>query len=163
MIQEIQAEKKLAIILFIDIKKVFNYILKKQLITQIIKLEVDGNLMKQTKSFLTNQTVQLVIDGYENQKRKIEIKTFYSFPVSYIFFLIYISKVFYKIQDITLSITSLSFIDDLGFIVLGSSIKEIKKVLEEVAKKVLQWGTLNTMMYDITEIEAVLFSKSHCQ
>lgn len=77
--------------------------------------------------------------------------------------MIYISEVFYKIQDITLSITSLSFIDDLGFIVLGSSIKEIKKVLEEVAKTVLQWGTLNTMMYDITEIEAVLFSKSHCQ
>ena len=52
--------------------------------------------------------------------------------------------------------------DDLGFTASGSSVKEIGKILE-VAKTVLQWGTLNAVMYDTTKTEAVLFSKSHRQ
>ena len=136
-VQEIWAEKKLAAVLFMNVKGAFDHVSKRQLIKRIIELGVDRNLMKWTKSFFTDRTVQLVIDEYENQKRKIETGIFQGSPVSPILFLIYISGVFYKVQDITLSVTSLLFVDDLGFIALGSSVKEIGKVFEEVAKTVL--------------------------
>lgn len=57
MVQEIQAEKKLVAILFMNIKETFNYVLKKQLIKQIIELRVDRDLIKWTKSFFTKQTI----------------------------------------------------------------------------------------------------------
>lgn len=60
-------------------------------------------------------------------------------------------------------VTSLPFIDDLGFIASGSSVKEVGKVLEKVAETVLEWGTQNAVTYDTSKTEAVLFSKSHCQ
>ncbi len=58
-------------------------------------------------------------------------------------------------------VTSLSFVDDLGFIASGSSVKEVVKSLEEVAHTVLEWGMLNAVTYDTSETEAVLFSKSY--
>lgn len=58
--------------------------------------------------------------------------------MSLIFFLIYINKVLNKILEISSLVISLSFIDDLGFIVLGSLKKDIIKVLEKIAKKVIE-------------------------
>ena len=60
-------------------------------------------------------------------------------------------------------VTSLSFVDDLGFIASGSLVKEVVKTLEEVPCTVLEWGTLNAVTYDTAKTEAVLFSKSHRQ
>ena len=60
-------------------------------------------------------------------------------------------------------VTALSFVDDLGFIASGSSVKEIVKALEKVAKEVIEWGMLNAVTYDTSKTEAILFSKSHRQ
>ena len=57
----------------------------------------------------------------------------------------------------------LSFIDDLGFIASGSSVKKVVKTLENVAKAVLKWGGQNVVTYDVSTTEAMFFSKSHQQ
>ena len=59
-------------------------------------------------------------------------------PVSLIFFLIYISGVFDKISETSALLTFLSFVDDLGFIAFGSSVKGVVKVLEKIAKEVIK-------------------------
>lgn len=56
-------------------------------------------------------------------------------------------------------VSFLPFIDMLGLIASGSSVKEVAKALEKVAKKVLEWGTLNVVTYDESKTEAVLFFK----
>ena len=83
--------------------------------------------------------------------------------MSPVFFLIYISGVFDVVAENNLAVTSLSFVDDLGFIVSGISIKEISQTLGIVASTILHWGSINAVTYDISKTEAVLFSKSHCQ
>ena len=72
------------------------------------------------------------------------------------------SGVFDKVAESN-SVTSLSFIDDLGFVASGSSITEVVKNLEKVAKVVLEWGKLNAVTYDTAKTEAILFSKSRRQ
>ena len=49
--------------------------------------------------------------------------------------------------------------DDLGFIAAGSSVIEIRKILEIAGKITLSWGTHNAVTYDISKTEAMLFSK----
>lgn len=66
-------------------------------------------------------------------------------------------------MEACLLVTSLSFVDDLGFIASGSSVKEMVETLEKDDKTVLQWGMRNAVTYDTSKTEAVLFSKSHCQ
>ena len=78
-----------------------------------------------------------------------------------ILFLIYISGVFNKVLDTSPLVTSLFFVEDMGFIASSSSVKEIVKAFEKVAKEVIEWGRLNKVTYDISKTEAVLFSKPH--
>ena len=104
-----------------------------------------------------------MIDGHDNKERDIETEIPQGSPLSPILFLIYISGVFNKLSETSPSVTSLSFVDDLGFIASGSSVKGIVKVLEKVAKEVIKWEKQNAVTYDTSKTEAVLFSKSHWQ
>ena len=124
-VQEKWEEKKLAAALFMNVKGAFGHISKGQLLTRMIELGTDGDLVTWTGSFLTDRRVQLVIDGHDNKEREIETGIPQGSPVSPIFFLIYISGVFNKVSETSPLVTSLSFVDDLGFIASGSSVKEI--------------------------------------
>lgn len=50
--------------------------------------------------------------------------------------------------------------DDLGFLVERHSVLEIKKVLEKARRIVLNWAAGHAVTYDISKIEAILFSKA---
>ncbi len=69
-VQEKWEEKKLAAALFMDVKGAFDHVSKGQLLTRMIELGIDGDLMTWTGSFLTDRRVQLVIDGHNNKERK---------------------------------------------------------------------------------------------
>ena len=121
-----------------DVKGAFDHVSKNRLIERMIDTGVDGDLIKWTKSFLTDRKVQPVIDGHNNQERSIETGIPQGSPVSPILFLIYISRVFDKVTEVNPHLMSLSFVDDLGFIASGHLIKEIVKALEKVAQTVMQ-------------------------
>lgn len=109
-------EKKLAAALFIDITETLDYVSKRQLITRMVELEINGDLVLWTRFFLTVRKVQIVIDGYENMEREIETGISKGSLISPILFLIYISGVFGKVTKTCPLLTSLLFIDDLRFI-----------------------------------------------
>lgn len=144
-----------------DVNDTSDHISKKQLLTRIIELGFDGDFVTWIGSFLIDRKIQLVINGHDNKKKKIETKIPQGSPVSPIFFLIYISGVFTKISKISPIVISLFFVDDLDFIISGSSIKEIVRALLIVAKEVIEWGRQNAVTYDTAKIKAVFFSKSH--
>ena len=162
-VQENWSKKKLAGALFMDVKGAFDHVSKSQLLTRMIDLGIDTDLVAWTKSFLTDRKIQLVIDGHDNKERDIETGIPQGSPVSPILFLIYISGVFEAVTENNPTVTSLSFVDDLGFIASGTSVQEISKTLETVASSVLRWGLTNAVTYDTSKTEAVLFSKSHRQ
>lgn len=108
-VQENWEEKKLAAALFMDLKGEFDHVSKGQLLTRMIELGVDGDLVTWTGSFLTDRKIQLVIDGHDNKERKIEIGIPQGSLVSPILFLIYISGVFNKVLETSPLVTSLSF------------------------------------------------------
>ena len=149
--------------MFIDVKEAFDHVSRSQLLKRMIDLGIDGDLVAWTKSFLTDRKIQLVIDGHDNKEREIKTGIPQGSPVSSILFLIYISGVFDAAAENNPAITSLSFVDDLGFIAFGTSVKEISQTLGTVAATVLHWGSTNAVTYDTSKTEAVLFSKSHRQ
>ena len=81
-------------------------------------------------------------------------------PVSPILFLIYISEVFSAIDTKLPNVKCVSFVDDLAFLISNCSINKIAKVLEKAGKIALQWGTSNSVTYDISKTEAILFSNA---
>lgn len=128
-----------------DVKGAFDHLAKNQLITQILELGIDGDLVRWTSSFLTNCKLQLTIDGYTNREKKIETGIPQGSPVLPVLFLIYISGVFVKIQRDLPTVLSLLFVDHLGFIATGQFPKEIADTLEKVGHIALKWGRKNTV------------------
>lgn len=96
-------------------------------------------------------------------KKKIETGIPQDFLVSLVLFLIYISRVFNKVLKTSFLVTSLFFIDNLGFIGFDSLVKEIVRVLEKVVSKIIDWGRLNAVIFNRLKTEAVIFSKSQLQ
>lgn len=71
-VYEIQENRKLASLLLMDLKKVFNYVSQTKLVQRIVNLGINNNLMGWTLSFLKNMSVELVIDKFINLNQKIE-------------------------------------------------------------------------------------------
>lgn len=88
------AKKKLAAALFKDVKGAFDHVSKSQLVAQMLELEIDGDLIRWTKSFLINQKLQLIINDHNNPENDVKIGIPQRLPVSSLLFLIYISRVF---------------------------------------------------------------------
>jgi len=123
-----------------DVKGAFDYVSRAQLAKRMADLGIDDDLIGWTQSFLTDRSVELVIDGFINPKCKVQTGIPQGSPVSPILFLIYISGVFMEIENQVPNITCLSFMDDLAFLAAGKSIVEIKKSLEKSWKNHLGLG-----------------------
>lgn len=64
--KEIWVEKKLAAVLFMDIQGSFNHVARNQLISGMVELDINGDLIRWTRFFLTDRKIQLIIDGHTN-------------------------------------------------------------------------------------------------
>lgn len=117
--------KEISSSIFMDVKGAFDHVSKTQLVARMLELEIDGDLICWKKSFLTNRKIQHVIDGYKNPENDVETGIPQGSPVSPVLFLIYISGVFEQVEKELPEIVSLSFLNDLGFIALGTSVKEM--------------------------------------
>lgn len=61
--------QKLTEVLFTDVKRMFDHVSKTSLIISMINLGIDEDLISYANPFLTDQKIQFVIDGHENNKK----------------------------------------------------------------------------------------------
>lgn len=120
-----------------DVKGDFYNFSQVQLAQKISDLVIDDDLIRQTQFFLINKQGDLIINGHINLKYKVEIRVSQGSPVSFILFLIYISRVFFDIKSCLLQVTCLSFIDNFGFPIASNSIIKIEKILEKAGKYII--------------------------
>ena len=146
-----------------DVKGAFDHVSRAKLVQRMADLGIDNDLIGWTQSFLTDRSVELVVDGFTNPRQKIESGIPQGSPVSPILFLIYISGVFSVVEKQLLNVTCVSFVDDLGFITADRSISKIAKTVEKAGHIVLEWGANNAVTYDMSKTEAILFSKARRQ
>lgn len=124
------------------------------------QLRVDNDLIGLTQSFLTDRKVKIVIDGHIDPEKDVETGIPQGSLVSPILLLIYISRVFDRVSVTSPKTTSVSFMDDLGFLDSGNSIQEVATNLEKTGKVVLRWGLANAVTFDIAKTQAILFTKA---
>lgn len=82
-------------------------------------------------------------------------------PAFLILFLIYISEVFDQVKKQLPGVMSLLFVDNLEFIALRKSVKEISKILEKIRKIIFRYGEENVVTYNITKSKLILFFHTH--
>jgi ribonuclease HI len=159
-VQKAWDSKRLAGALLMDVKGAFDHVDCEKLVRRMRTLRLDEDLIGWTQSFLSDRQVALVIDGFLNPKRKIRSGIPQGSPVSPILFLIYLSALFAEVEARIPAVMSLCFVDDLAFIAEGGSADNIAETLEVVADIAARWGLLNSVSYDMSKTEAVLFTRA---
>jgi retron-type reverse transcriptase len=79
--------------------------------------------------------------------------------ISPILFIIYLSRIFDKIEEQNPEITALSFIDDIAFLASRKTVKDIQNVLSNAGEQAIAWGLTNNITFDVDKTKAVLFTK----
>lgn len=110
--------------------------------------------------FLINRKVEIIINRHKNSERDVETSILEDSPVSPILFFMYISGVFDTVIAISLEVTSILFMDNLGFLASNNSIKKVTTSLETTEETVLKWRLSNAITYNIIKTEAILFFKA---
>lgn len=143
-----------------DVKGAFDYVSRLNVAEWIRQLGVDNNLINQIQLFAIDRKVEIIIDRHKNPEKEVETGTPQGSPVSLVLCFINISGVFDAVMEVSPEITSVSFIDDLGFFASGNLIQEVATSLETAKKTFLRWRLSNAVINNIAKTEANLFSKA---
>ena len=65
-------DKRIARTLLMDVKGAFDYVSRAKLVQRMNELGIDNDLIGWIQSFLTDRSVELVIDGFTNSSQKVE-------------------------------------------------------------------------------------------
>jgi ribonuclease HI len=153
---------KIAGTILMDMKGAFDHVSRTRLTKRMEELEANLQLIRWMDTFMKDRKVSLIINGHETAMTPTNSGIPQGSPISPILFAIYISWVFEEVEDEagTAAITS---VDDLSWIASGANVMEIAETLEKCAKISTRWAEQNTVQFDITKTEAILFVKKNQQ
>ena len=76
--------------LFLNIKKTFDYVNKKQLFNIMKKVKISSKLLKWTKNFMKKRKIKLKFDDFQSNLFDVNCDFFQKFPIFPILWLIYV-------------------------------------------------------------------------
>jgi hypothetical protein len=98
------------------------------------------------------------MDGRTGEMMDVETGVPQGSPTSPILFAIYIASLDKKAETDAPEVTTLSFVDDVAWVVDGNDVNQCTTYLRRCARRSTQWAEMNAVQFDIAKTEAVLFS-----
>lgn len=116
--------------------------------------------MRWTRDFMSGRTAQMVIDGEEQDPIDATSGLPQGSPISPLLFALYMGGLHRHMGRRFPEATGLSFVDGVTWIVSGTSVREISRLLGRAAGLAIQWGKSNAASFEIGKTEAILLSRS---
>jgi hypothetical protein len=126
--------------LHMDIKAAFPSVAKGRLVNLMMVRKRDGDLIRWMESFLSERTVEMVINGNAIDRHPVEAGVTQGSPVSPILVAIYTSGLVKWVEEYA-SAQGLSFVDDFSSEATGRDVNQVVTILEECAGKSLEWAS----------------------
>jgi len=117
-------------VLLMDIKAAFPSVAKGRLVNWMKVRQMDGDLIRWTESFLSERTVEIVIEGNTMDRHPVEAGVPQGSPVSPILFAIYTSGLIKCVEEYVSEAEGLSFVDDLGWVATRSDVNHVVSICE---------------------------------
>jgi retron-type reverse transcriptase len=89
-------------LLLMDIKGAFDHVNHRRLLRTMVAKKLDGDLIEWTEDFLTNRTVQITVDGFDEEVSQINTGIPQGSPLSPILFAKYLllnSFIFFNLTN----------------------------------------------------------------
>jgi len=141
-----------------DIKAAFPSIARGRLIDSMKAKRIDGDLIRWTQSFLSEWTVDMVIDGNVWQSHHLEAGVPQGSPVSPIFFAIHTAGLIKWVEQ-RVEAEGLSFVDDLRSVATGKDLNQVVQKLEGCAAESIELASRRDLHFDTAKTEAALFTR----
>jgi hypothetical protein len=120
--------------------------------------KIDGDLIRWTESFLSERTVEMVIEGNVLQSHPVEAGVPQGSPISPILFAIHTAGLIKWVEE-RVQAEGLSFVDDLGWVATGKDGNQVVEKLEACAAESIEWASRRDLQFDTAKTEAALFTR----
>jgi len=144
--------------LMMDIKTAFPSVARERLIHPLKAKKIDGDLIRWTESFLSERTVELVIEGNVLQSHPVEAGVPQGSPVSPILFAIHTAGLIKWVEE-RVQAEGLSYVDDLGWVATGKEVNQVVEKLEACAAESIEWASRRYLQFDTAKTEVALFTR----
>jgi ribonuclease HI len=154
-----KSNKWVTSVLMLDVKGAFDNVSRARLLKTMRELGLPDQYLSWTEDFMTDRRAALAFDGEKESIKPVETGIPQGSPISPILFLIYIRPLFDRIQSKFPAVGMPSYIDDVGIVYTGKSLKTNSRVLQEVAREVFQWAEENAVTFDDSKSELIHFTQ----
>jgi len=145
-------------VLLRDIKAAFPSLAKGRLVNRMKAKHIDGDHIRWTESYLSERTVEMIMEGNAMTRHPVEAGVPQGSPVSPILFAIYTSGLIKLVEDYV-SAEGHSFVDELGWVATGSNVNQVVTKLEQCAGIIIEWASRRGQPFDTAKTDAALFTR----
>ena len=142
-----KAGSQVASVLSLDIAGAFDTVNHTRLLDNLRKKGVPYWFVRTLKSFLTDRTTTLVVDGEETEPRKLNAGVPQGSPLSPILFLFYNAPLLEKLYQPNLPLMPLGFADDVNLLTYGEATVVNCTNLELAHDYCLDWARTHGMQF----------------
>jgi hypothetical protein len=145
-------------VLLMDIMAAFLSVAKGTLVNMMKVREMDRDPFQWTECFLSQRTMEMIIEGNAKDRHPAAEEVPQGSPVSTILFAICSSGLIKWVEEYVLEAEGLSFHDDLGWVATGSYVNHVVPILERCAAKSIGWVSRRGLQFDTAKRESALFT-----
>jgi len=142
-------------VLLIDIKAAFPSIARGRLIDAMKAKKIDEDLIRWTESFLSERTVDIVMEGNVLKSHPAKAGDPQGSPVLLILLAIHNAGLIKWVEE-RVQAESLSFVDDLGWVGTGKDLNPVVERLQAFAAESIEWANRRDPQLDTAQTEAAL-------
>jgi len=146
-------------VLLMDIKAAFPSVARGRLFHAMKAKRMDGDIIRSTENFLSDRTVEMVIEGNVLQSRPVEASVPQGSPVSPILFAIHTAELIKWVVERVQGVKGLSFVDDLGWVATGNDVNQLVWTLEACAAQSIESARRRDLQFDTAKTDAALLTR----
>jgi ribonuclease HI len=131
-IQEGWKQKQISITLHFDIEKAYDTVWRYNVLQQLEKKKIGGNLFYYAKNFMSERTSQTIVKNQLSEEKNQETGLVQGAVMSVPLFLIAMHGVAEEVESLSDEITKVSYADDLTIVLRGKELSEIEGKAQEI-------------------------------
>jgi len=154
VIREAFVEKKVVIVIFIDLKGAYDSVDHKILIHKLKNIGVKGNLLGYCKNFLHGRTFRIMYNGEVSNEKVTNIGVPQGAAISPILFNVYISDI-----PIMENVIRCEYADDIALVTKGDTIEECTVVMQEALNRLYEYTENNKLSINYQKTVGMYFTR----
>ena len=147
------AEKKIALGVFIDLKKAFDTVDHRILLGKLEHYGIRGDSLKLLKSYLEDRTQYVCYGGFESERGAVECGVPQGSVLGPLFFIIYVNDMVRAAEDMNLVL----FADDTSIFAKGRNYLELFNKVNKGLAELSKWFKCNKLTLNLKKTEYVFF------